>query len=99
MRYYFSVQQIHETHMQKWDLLVKKYVKMGLGVQKHGVSDADTFHQYMLCAKIPSKLYKKLILETLPQEEQQETDITSLFLYNIPSLLSENLAGPPCLHP
>ena len=32
----------------------EKYLKMGLGVQKHGVSDADIFHPYMLCTKIPS---------------------------------------------
>ena len=49
MRYYLSVHQIHDTHMQKLDMLAKKYVKLWLNVQKHGVSDAAIFHPYMLC--------------------------------------------------
>ena len=59
MRYYFSVHQIHETHMQKLDLVAKKYVKIWLGIQKHGVSDASIFHPYMLSTKMPSQLYKE----------------------------------------
>ena len=59
MRYYLSVHQIHDTRMQKLDMLAKKYVKLWLNVQKHGVSDAAIFHPYMLCTKMPSQLYKE----------------------------------------
>ena len=59
MRYFFSVHQMHETHMQKLDMLAKKHIKLWLSIQKHGVSDAAIFHPYMLCTKMPSQLYKE----------------------------------------
>ena len=59
VRYFLSVHQIHETHMQKLDMLVKKFVKLWLKIQKNGVSDAAIFHPYMLCTKMPSQLYKE----------------------------------------
>ena len=40
-------------------MLVKKYVKLWLNIQKNGVSDAAVFHPYMLGTKMPSQLYKE----------------------------------------
>ena len=57
MRYFLSVHQMHKTHMEKLDDIARKYIKIWLGIQKHGVSDAAIFHPYMLKTKMPSQLY------------------------------------------
>ena len=57
MRYFLSVHQMHSTHMEKLDAIARKHLKLWLGIQKHGVSDAAIFHPYMLKTKMPPQLY------------------------------------------
>ena len=57
MRYFLSVHQMHQTHMEKLDAVARKHIKTWLGIQTHGVSDAAIFHPYMLKTKMPSQLY------------------------------------------
>ena len=59
MRYYFSVHQLHQTHMNQLDNSVKKYVKKWLDIQTRGVSDAAIFHPYLLGVKKTSQMYKE----------------------------------------
>ena len=57
IRFYFSVHQIHKTHMSKLDDMARKYLKKWLGIQTNGVTDVSIFHPYMLNIKTPSNLY------------------------------------------
>ena len=59
MRYFMSVHHITKTHMDKLDNMVRQYLKLWLGIPKHGVTDASIFHPYMLNIKTPSQLYKE----------------------------------------
>ena len=57
MRYHFSVHDIHKTHLEKLDLVAKKYLKKWLKIPSHGASDIAIFHPYLLSVKTPSQLY------------------------------------------
>ena len=54
-----NVHFIHKTHMEELDCIARKYFKLWLRIQKHGVSDAGIFHPYMLNIQTPSQLYKE----------------------------------------
>ena len=57
IRFYFSVHNIHKTHLENLDNQARKFIKKWLGIQRNGVSDASVFHPYMLGVKMPSQLY------------------------------------------
>ena len=57
MRFYFSVHQMHNTHMDKLDTLARTHIKKWLSIQKHGLTDTAIFHPYMLGTQAPSQLY------------------------------------------
>ena len=59
MRYYMNVHFIHKTHMEALDSIARKYLKIWLKIQKHGVTDVAIFHPYMLSKQAPSQLYKE----------------------------------------
>ena len=57
MRYYLSVHQLHKTHMNDLDDIVRKNIKSWLNIQTRGVSDVALYHPYMLGTKLPSQMY------------------------------------------
>ena len=59
LRYHFSVHDVHKTHLDKLDSLVKKFIKRWLNIPSRGALDISIFHPYLLNIKTPSHLYKE----------------------------------------
>ena len=57
MRFHLSIHDIHNTHLDQLDNIVKKYIKKWLKYPTRGVTDIGIFHPYMLKVKQPSQLY------------------------------------------
>jgi hypothetical protein len=57
LRFYLSIHDMHDTHLEKMDKLAKKYIKKWLSYPTHGVTDLGIFHPYLLKVKQPSQIY------------------------------------------
>ena len=57
MRFHLSIHDIHNTHLDQPDNIVKKYIKKWLKYPTRGVTDIGIFHPNMLKVKQPSQLY------------------------------------------
>ena len=52
--YHLSVHNVHETHLNKLDMLAKTFLKKWLNILSRGVSDITFFHPQLLGSKPPS---------------------------------------------
>ena len=57
LRFHLSVHSIHQSHLDKLDILAKKHLKKWLKIPSRGVTDLSIFHPYMLGVKPPSQVY------------------------------------------
>ena len=57
LRYHFGVHNIHQTHLDKLDMLAKKYLKSWLKIPSRGVTELTFFHPHLLGLVPPSQLY------------------------------------------
>ena len=57
MRFHLAIHDIHTTHLDQLDNVVKKNIKKWLKYPTRGVTDIGIFHPYMLKVKQPSQLY------------------------------------------
>ena len=57
LRYHLSVHDMHNTHLDLLDNVVKKYLKIWLNFPSRGVTHAGIYHPYLLRVKEPSQLY------------------------------------------
>ena len=56
-----SVHYIHKTHMDNFDSLARKFLKIWFKIPKNEVSDVSIFQPHILYAKLHSKFTKKLM--------------------------------------
>ena len=57
MRYHLSIHTIHQTHLEKLDMIAQKYLKKWLGVPTRGCTNLSIFHPYLLSIKPVSQIY------------------------------------------
>ena len=57
LRYHLSIHTVHQTHLNKLDMLANQYLKQWAGIPTRGCTNLALFHPYMLGLKAPSQLY------------------------------------------
>ena len=57
MRYHLSIHNLHKTHLDGLDKIVKTFLKKWLKFPTRGVTDVGIFHPYLLNVKQPSQIY------------------------------------------
>ncbi len=57
IRYHLSIHTIHQTHLEKLDMIAQKYLKKWLGVPTRACTNLSVFHPYLLSIKPVSQVY------------------------------------------
>ena len=82
MRFHFSIHDMHQSHLEKLDMLSQTYLKKWLNYPKRGVTNVGLFHPYLLNVKQPSQMYleghtSNLMLMTLKGDQTVKACIES----------------------
>ena len=57
MRYHLSIHNIHQTHLDKLDILATKHLKSWAGIPSRGATNLSLVHPYLMGLKVPSQMY------------------------------------------
>ena len=57
LRYHFSIHTVHQTHLDKLDMIANKYLKKWAGIPARGSTNLSLFHPQLMGLKAPSQLY------------------------------------------
>ena len=57
LRYHFSIHTIHQTQLDKLDMLANKYLKKWSEIPARGCTNLAVFHPHLMGIKSPSQLY------------------------------------------
>ena len=57
LRYHFSIHTIHQTQLDKLDMLANKMLKKWAGIPARGCTNLSVFHSHLMGIKSPSQLY------------------------------------------